>query len=192
MRQDDRFYMNRCLLLASRGANYVAPNPMVGAVLTDRAGRIIAEGWHMRYGGPHAEVHCIRNAEKRVEQGERIDWGEMSLYVSLEPCSHWGKTPPCADLIIEKGIGRVVVGMQDPNPLVSGQGIERLRKNGIEVVVGVMEKECRELNKRFLCLQEKHRPYVILKWAQTADGFMDKGERLAVSGKKVRWSYPTE
>ena len=184
MRQDDRFYMNRCLLLARCGAYYVAPNPMVGAVLTDRAGRIVAEGWHMCYGGPHAEVHCIRNAEKRIEQGEQLDWGEMTLYVSLEPCSHWGKTPPCADLIIEKGIGRVVVGMQDPNPLVSGQGIERLRKHGIDVVVGVMEPECRELNKRFLCLQEKHRPYVILKWAQTADGYMDKGESLAVSGER--------
>ena len=178
---DDAVYMSRCLELARKGAYYVAPNPMVGAVLVDRDGKIVSEGWHMRYGGPHAEVHCIRRAEQITVSGERlavsgktINWGEMTLYVSLEPCSHWGKTPPCADLIVEKGIGRVVVGMQDPNPLVSGQGIARLREHGIEVVVGVLEAECRELNKRFLCLQEKKRPYVILKWAQTADGYLDE------------------
>ena len=192
MHYDDRFYMRRCLQLARKGAYYVAPNPMVGAVLvkdSDRCadrrqtadadrrqtndkrlstnGQIVSEGWHMHYGGAHAEVNCLRQLP------EDFDYSDTTLYVSLEPCSHWGKTPPCADLIIEKGIPRVVVGMQDPNPLVSGRGIERLRAHGIEVVVGVMEAECRALNKRFICLQEKHRPYVILKWAQTADGFMD-------------------
>ena len=191
MRLDDAVYMSRCLELARKGAYYVAPNPMVGAVLVDRDGRIVSEGWHMRFGGPHAEVHCIRRAEQITVSGERlavsgktINWGEMTLYVSLEPCSHWGKTPPCADLIVEKGIGRVVVGMQDPNPLVSGQGIARLREHGIEVVVGVLEAECRELNKRFLCLQEKKRPYVILKWAQTADGYLD-GSRLSALGSRM-------
>ncbi len=176
MQNNDCFYMRRCLELARKGAYYVAPNPMVGAVLVKRFSiigsglsndKIISEGWHMRYGGPHAEVNCLNPLP------DDFDYSDTTLYVSLEPCSHWGKTPPCADLIIKKGIPRVVVGMQDPNPLVSGQGIERLRKHGIEVVVGVMEAECRELNKRFLCLQEKHRPYVILKWAETADGFID-------------------
>ena len=191
MRYEDCFYMRRCLELARKGAYYVAPNPMVGAVLvknteyrvqnteyrvqnteyrvqnTEYRDKIVSEGWHMRYGGPHAEVNCLGQLP------EDFDYSDTTLYVSLEPCSHWGKTPPCADLIIRKGIPRVVVGMQDPNPLVSGQGIARLRAHGIEVVVGVLEAECRELNKRFLCLQEKHRPYVILKWAETADGYMD-------------------
>lgn len=167
MLYNDCFYMRRCLELARKGAYYVAPNPMVGAVLV-KSGKIVSEGWHMHYGGPHAEVNCLKQLP------EDFDYKGTSLYVSLEPCSHFGKTPPCADLIIKKGIPRVVVGIKDPNPLVSGNGIERLRAHGIEVVVGVLEKECRDLNKRFLCLQEKKRPYVILKWAQTADGFIDR------------------
>lgn len=166
-------YISRCVQIARFGEYYVAPNPMVGAVLVhgedENSARIIGEGWHKQFGGPHAEVNCFASV-KAEDEGLL---GESTLFVSLEPCSHYGKTPPCADLIIRKGVKRVVVGMQDPNPQVAGQGIERLRAHGIEVVVGILEDECRELNKRFLCLQEKHRPYVVLKWAQTADGFLD-------------------
>ena len=175
-------YISRCLQLARLGEYYVAPNPMVGAVLVygeDAEARIIGEGWHKQFGGPHAEVNCF--ASVKAEDESKVK--ESTLFVSLEPCSHFGKTPPCADLIIKKGVKRVVVGMLDPNPQVAGQGIARLRANGIEVVVGVMEDECRELNKRFLCLHEKHRPYVILKWAETADGFMDNKRELPKVGK---------
>ena len=166
-------YISRCLQLARLGAYYVAPNPMVGAVLVHGEGenaRIIGEGWHRQYGGPHAEVNCFASVKAEDEKFVQ----ESTLYVSLEPCSHYGKTPPCADLIVSKGMKKCVVGMRDPNPLVAGQGIKRLEEHGIEVVCGIMEAECRELNKRFICLHEKKRPYVILKWAQTADGFMDK------------------
>lgn len=172
-------YIAHCIEIARRGEYFVAPNPMVGAVLVQEGSqeRILAEGWHERYGEGHAEVNCFRRAENN-EQGDNVQgtkgYKDCTLFVSLEPCSHYGKTPPCAKLIIEKGVGRVVVGMLDPNPLVAGKGVQMLREAGIEVVVGVMEKECRELNKRFLCLHEKHRPYVILKWAQTADGFVDR------------------
>ena len=180
-------YISRCLQLARLGEYYVAPNPMVGAVLvyngervnglTDE--RIIGEGWHKQYGGPHAEVNCFASVREEDEPLVK----ESTLFVSLEPCSHFGKTPPCADLIIRKGVKRVVVGMLDPNPQVAGQGIARLRANGIEVVVGILENECRELNKRFLCLHEKHRPYVVLKWAETADGFMDYKREMPSEGK---------
>lgn len=165
-------YIAHCIELARLGQYYVAPNPMVGAVLVyenDTQEEVIGQGWHQRYGEAHAEVNCF--ASVRQEDEDKIS--ESTLFVSLEPCSHYGKTPPCADLIIRKGVRRVVVGQLDPNPKVAGQGVQRIREAGIEVVVGVMEKECRELNKRFLCLHEQHRPYVILKWAQTADGFID-------------------
>ena len=186
-------YISRCIEIARRGEYFVAPNPMVGAVLVaplcppmqggrpltgGNEGIIIAEGWHERFGGPHAEVNCFRNLEIS-HQPSAISLKDCTLFVSLEPCSHYGKTPPCAKLIIEKGVGRVVVGMLDPNPLVAGKGVQMLREAGIEVVVGVMEKECRELNKRFLCLYEKKRPYVILKWAQTADGFIDRKRAIS-------------
>ena len=168
--------MNKCLELARLGEYYVAPNPMVGAVLVEsgacRAERIVGEGWHKQFGGAHAEVNCFRDAEQRGI----TNFKDCTLYVSLEPCSHYGKTPPCTQLIIEKGVKKVVIGMTDPHPLVAGKGIEQLREHGIEVVAGVMEAECRELNKRFVCLHEQHRPYVILKWAQTKDGFIDRGE----------------
>ncbi|MBQ0137278.1 MAG: bifunctional diaminohydroxyphosphoribosylaminopyrimidine deaminase/5-amino-6-(5-phosphoribosylamino)uracil reductase RibD [Bacteroidales bacterium] len=165
-------YIARTLHLARLGCYYVAPNPMVGAVLVNKDGNIIAEGWHKQFGGPHAEVECVRNYELGIKNYEKLE--ECTLFVNLEPCSHYGKTPPCAKMIIEKGVGRVVVGLLDPNPLVAGKGVQMLRDAGIEVVVGVMEKECRELNKRFICLHEKKRPYVILKWAQTKDGYLDK------------------
>jgi diaminohydroxyphosphoribosylaminopyrimidine deaminase/5-amino-6-(5-phosphoribosylamino)uracil reductase len=171
----DEKYIYRCLQLARLGEYYVAPNPMVGAVLVgqDKQGGevILGEGWHEQYGGPHAEPNCIRHAEQDHPEG--IDYKSCTLYVSLEPCSHYGKTPPCAELIIRKGIGRVVIGMLDPNPQVSGRGVKMTQQAGVEVKVGVLEEECRALNKRFVCLHTKHRPYVILKWAQTADGYID-------------------
>lgn len=167
-------YIYRCLQLARLAEYYVAPNPMVGAVLvqhTEQGDKILGEGWHMQYGGPHAEPNCIANAEHAHPQG--IDYKSCTLYVNLEPCSHYGKTPPCAELIIRKGIGRVVVGMLDPNPQVAGRGVRMMQEAGVDVQVGVLEKECFELNKRFVCLHTQHRPYVILKWAQTADGYID-------------------
>ncbi len=167
-------YIAHCIEIARRGEYFVAPNPMVGAVLVRNSdGEILAEGWHEKYGEGHAEVNCFKSLPPTPPCKEG-SYKDCTLYVSLEPCSHYGKTPPCAKLIIEKGVGRVVVGMLDPNPLVAGKGVQMLREAGIEVVVGVLEKECRELNKRFLCLHEKKRPYVILKWAQTADGFVDR------------------
>jgi diaminohydroxyphosphoribosylaminopyrimidine deaminase / 5-amino-6-(5-phosphoribosylamino)uracil reductase len=159
-------YMKRCIELAGLGAGSVAPNPMVGCVVVCR-GIIIGEGFHQKYGGAHAEVNAI-NA---VEHPELLK--ESTLYVSLEPCAHHGLTPPCSDLIVEKQIPRVVFGTTDPFSEVAGKGIEKLRKAGIEVEVGILEKECRELNKRFFTFHEKKRPYVILKWAQTLDGFID-------------------
>lgn len=170
----EKLYIGRCLQLARLAEYYVAPNPMVGAVLVHHSpegDRILAEGWHERYGEAHAEPNCIRHAEECYQEG--IDYKHCTLYVNLEPCSHYGKTPPCAELIIRKGIGRVVIGTLDPNPQVAGRGVRMMREAGIDVVVGVMEEECRELNKRFFCLQEKKRPYVILKWAETADGYID-------------------
>ena len=166
-------YIAHCIEIARRGEYYVAPNPMVGAVLVRNSDEtIIAEGWHEKYGEGHAEVNCFKHLD--CSEYKDTNLKECTLFVSLEPCSHYGKTPPCAKLIIEKGVGYVVVGMTDPNPLVAGRGIQMLRDAGIEVTVGIMEAECRALNKRFLCLHEKNRPYVVLKWAQTADGFIDK------------------
>ena len=186
---DNEKYIRRCIEIARRGEYFVAPNPMVGAVLVQEGlpvtgyglqERILAEGWHEKYGEGHAEVNCFRRAEEAISrQPSAISYKDCTLFVSLEPCSHYGKTPPCAKLIIEKGVGRVVVGMLDPNPLVAGKGVQMLRDAGIEVVVGVLERECRELNKRFLCLHEHHRPYVILKWAQTGDGFLDRNRQYS-------------
>jgi len=158
--------IRRCLQLADYGDGYVAPNPKVGAVLVYQD-EIIGEGFHRKYGEPHAEPNAINS----VKIKELIS--ESTLYVNLEPCSHYGKTPPCADLIVRSGIPRVVIGTLDPNPKVSGRGIEILEKAGVVVISGVLENECRELNKRFFTYQEKKRPYIILKWAQTSDGFID-------------------
>ncbi len=181
-------YIARCIELARLGEYYVAPNPMVGAVLVRNSDEtILGEGWHRQFGQAHAEVNCFADAERKEQN---INYKDCTLFVSLEPCSHYGKTPPCAKLLIEKGVGRVVVGMQDPNPQVSGRGIEMLRRAGIEVVVGVLEKECRMLNKRFLCLQEKHRPYVTLKWAQTADGYVDNCRSGKADGGALVISTP--
>lgn len=186
---DDEIYMHRCLQLAKLGEYYVAPNPMVGAVLV-QDGRIIGEGWHHRFGEPHAEVEAFRS----VDRTRYPHCADATLYVSLEPCSHYGKTPPCVNLILQEGVHRVVVGCLDPNPCVSGRGVSILREAGVEVVVGVLETQCRLLNRRFLCLHEKHRPYVVLKWAQTADGYMgykpeqitERGQRLQISNSVTK------
>lgn len=158
--------MHRALELASKGLGQVAPNPMVGCVIVCN-GKIIAEGFHEQYGSAHAEPNAIKQASDELLK-------QSTLYVTLEPCSHFGKTPPCADLIISKGIKKVVVGNLDTNPLVSGKGIQKLKEAGIEVEHGILDKECRALNKRFFTFYEKKRPYVILKWAQTQDGFISR------------------
>jgi diaminohydroxyphosphoribosylaminopyrimidine deaminase / 5-amino-6-(5-phosphoribosylamino)uracil reductase len=158
------FYMQRCIDLAKKAAGYVAPNPMVGAVLVHND-KIIGEGYHQLYGHAHAEVNCITNAEK-INEGLLPD---SSLYVSLEPCAHFGKTPPCADLIINKKIKKVFVGCRDPFKEVDGKGIEKLLAAGVSVTTGVMEAECIRLNKRFFTFHTRHRPYIILKWAESAD-----------------------
>ena len=163
----DAVFMRRCLQLASLGRGYVSPNPMVGAVVVHR-GRIIGEGYHRCYGQPHAEVNAINS----VRDAGLLP--ECTLYVSLEPCSHYGKTPPCADLIVQKKIPRVVVGCLDPFPKVSGQGVARLREAGIEVVIGVLEEECKALNRTFMTCQIDERPFVTLKWAQSRDGYIDR------------------
>lgn len=159
--------MERCFLLASRGAGHVAPNPMVGCVIV-HDGKIIAEGYHSQYGGPHAEVVAVQNA---IAAGF-TDFDEAMLIVNLEPCSHHGKTPPCADLVIEKAFKTVVIASADPNPKVAGNGIKRLRDAGIEVVTGVSEAANAILNAHFFIFHRKHRPYITLKWAQSSDGFI--------------------
>jgi diaminohydroxyphosphoribosylaminopyrimidine deaminase/5-amino-6-(5-phosphoribosylamino)uracil reductase len=164
---EEQQYMYRCLQLAGLGSTSTAPNPMVGAVLVHQ-GRIIGEGYHRAYGGPHAEVNCIAS----VAEAERVLIPESTLYVSLEPCAHFGKTPPCADLIIRESIRKVVVGTRDPFPSVDGKGIEKLQREGIDVKCGVLESQCRELNRRFFHFHTQHRPWVLLKWAQTSDGII--------------------
>lgn len=165
----DEIYMHRCLQLAACGMEGAKPNPMVGAVIVAADGRIIGEGYHVHCGEGHAEVNAFASVRS---EDEPLLTG-ATIYVSLEPCSHYGKTPPCADLIIRKGIKRCVVGCIDPFAKVQGRGIQKLRDAGIEVRVGVLEKECRWTNRRFITYNEKHRPYITLKLAQTADGFID-------------------
>lgn len=170
----DEKYMRRALQLARLGAGHTSPNPMVGAVIVAPDGTIIGEGWHRKCGEGHAEVNAVAS----VKDPNLLR--DSTIYVTLEPCSHYGKTPPCSRLIIERGIPRVVVGTLDPFPQVSGRGVKMLREAGIEVVVGVLEQECRALNRRFLTAHTTGRPWVQLKWAQTADGFIalppDAGE----------------
>ena len=162
---NDAKYMRRCIQLARCGEAGAAPNPMVGAVVVCD-GRIIGEGYHRRQGGPHAEVNAIGS----VRDSQLLS--RSTIYVSLEPCAHFGKTPPCADLIIQSGIPRVVIGCGDPFAKVNGLGIKKLKDAGCEVVVGVLEAECRELNRRFFTFHEKRRPWITLKWAQSEDGFI--------------------
>lgn len=169
----DEQYMQRCIELAAQGLGRTYTNPMVGAVVVHND-TIIGEGYHHKAGEPHAEVNAINSVK------DKSLLSESTIYVSLEPCAHYGKTPPCADLIIRMGIPRVVVGCVDSFSKVAGEGIKRIRNAGSEVIVGVLEKECRELNKRFFCFHEKHRPYIILKWAESADGFISLPDRTPV------------
>ncbi len=162
MLQQHQLYMHRCLELARPGAGHVAPNPMVGSVLIYED-RIIGEGYHQQYGQAHAEVNCINSVKE--EDKSFID--KSVIYVSLEPCAHFGKTPPCADLIIKNKIPTAVVGCRDPFEQVDGKGIEKLENAGIKVIIGILENECKELNKRFFTFHIYKRPYIILKWAQS-------------------------
>ena len=173
MMTDDERYMRRCIQLAKNGLQNAKPNPMVGAVIVSADGRIIGEGYHVRCGEGHAEV----NAFASVRREDEVLLPESTIYVSLEPCSHYGKTPPCADLIIKKGVRRVVVGCIDEFAEVQGRGIRKLREAGIEVEVGVLEEECKALNHRFFTFHREKRPYIILKWAQTANGFIDDNHK---------------
>ena len=165
----DEMYMSRCIQIATNGLGTTYPNPFVGSVIVHN-NKIIGEGFTSEYGGPHAEVNAINS----VKNPELLK--ESTLYVTLEPCSHHGKTPPCADLIIKKEIPRVVIGTLDPFSKVNGQGYLRLLKNGVDVTLNILENECLELNKRFLTFHQKKRPYIILKWAQTEDGYMGRDD----------------
>ncbi|WP_297087268.1 bifunctional diaminohydroxyphosphoribosylaminopyrimidine deaminase/5-amino-6-(5-phosphoribosylamino)uracil reductase RibD [uncultured Draconibacterium sp.] len=174
----DEKYMARCIQLAKKGSGAVSPNPMVGCVIVYQ-GQVIGEGYHQKYGQAHAEVNAI-NAVDNPEQLK-----SSTIYVSLEPCAHFGLTPPCSDLIIRKQIPKVVIGSIDPFAEVAGKGIEKLRKAGLEVKTGVLKKECDELNRRFFTFHRKKRPYILLKWAQTTDGFID------IDRKEETYGEPT-
>lgn len=180
MHEEHIDFMKRCIQLAKLGAGHVSPNPMVGAVLVHN-NKIIGEGYHKKYGEAHAEVNCINS----VKQANKNLIRESVLYVSLEPCAHYGKTPPCTDLIIQNKIPKVIIGCKDVYTEVNGKGIEKLKQSGIDVIVGVLKNECENLNKAFFTFQSLQRSYIILKWAQTADnkiaGIGDK--RLLISGK---------
>ncbi|MGB0177495.1 MAG: bifunctional diaminohydroxyphosphoribosylaminopyrimidine deaminase/5-amino-6-(5-phosphoribosylamino)uracil reductase RibD [Owenweeksia sp.] len=160
-------YMQRCLQLAENGVGTTSPNPMVGSVIVHN-NQIIGEGWHRKAGEPHAEVMAIRSVKNKDLLRE------STLYVNLEPCAHHGRTPPCSDLIIENNIARVVIGSRDPFDEVNGKGIAKMQAKGIEIIENILPDECRDLNKRFFTFHNKKRPYILLKWAQSSDGFMDK------------------
>ena len=164
--------MNRCLELAQRAKGYTAPNPMVGAVLVYND-RIIGEGWHHYYGGDHAEVNCLKN----VPEADKHLIPESTMYVNLEPCAHYGITPPCAIRLVEEKVKQVIIANKDPFETVSGKGIELLKEGGIRVQTGVLEKEGGWVNRRFFCYHKQKRPYIILKWAQTSDGYLVAADR---------------
>jgi len=176
---DDIKFMQRCLDLASRSEGRTYPNPLVGSVIVHN-GRIIGEGYHLKAGEPHAEVVAINSVNEKGLPGS------STLYVNLEPCSHYGKTPPCSDLIISRGIKKVVVGTTDTSEKVSGKGIAKLKESGCEVITGVLEEKCRWINRRFFTFHEKKRPYIILKWARSADGFID-AERSSSHVREPLW-----
>lgn len=173
--------MRRCLQLAEHGKGCVAPNPMVGSVIVCK-GKIIGEGFHRQYGSSHAEVNAINMVK------DHFLLKESTLYVNLEPCSHYGKTPPCAELIIKKQIPKVVIGTLDPFPEVAGKGVGMLKEAGIELTVGILEDECQRLNRRFFTFHQKHRPYIFLKWAQSSDGFIDRIRQEGDGQLPVRFS----
>ena len=176
------FYMKRCIELAKNGLGTTYPNPMVGSVIVHN-GKIIGEGWHKKAGEPHAEVNAVNSVK------DRSLLKEATIYVSLEPCSHFGKTPPCCDLIIANKIPNVVIGTIDPFAKVAGNGIKKLVESGKNVTIGVLEDECNELNKRFFTFHQKKRPYIILKWAETADGFIAPISREEKSPVWITNSY---
>jgi diaminohydroxyphosphoribosylaminopyrimidine deaminase / 5-amino-6-(5-phosphoribosylamino)uracil reductase len=177
----DETMMRRALELARRGSGFVSPNPLVGAVIARLDRHVIGEGWHERFGGPHAEIKALESAQGRDLQG-------ATMYVSLEPCNHHGKTPPCTEAIIASGIRRVIVAMRDPNPVVSGKGSKRLREAGIEVIEGVMEKEAQLLNEGYIHYITTGRPFTTVKMAQTLDGFiaLPSGESQWITGELAR------
>jgi diaminohydroxyphosphoribosylaminopyrimidine deaminase / 5-amino-6-(5-phosphoribosylamino)uracil reductase len=179
-------FMRRCLELAELGIGYINPNPMVGAVVVHK-GLIIGEGYHHKYGEAHAEVNAINQVIAKFDNFAEL-LKESTIYVSLEPCAHYGKTPPCSDLIIKHSIPKVIVGCRDPFDQVNGKGIEKLETAGIEVIIGVLEDECKWLNRRFFTRVQKQRPYIILKWAQTADGFFapENGSQHWITGPEAR------
>ncbi|WP_295670976.1 bifunctional diaminohydroxyphosphoribosylaminopyrimidine deaminase/5-amino-6-(5-phosphoribosylamino)uracil reductase RibD, partial [uncultured Mucilaginibacter sp.] len=183
---EDEKYMQRCLELAALGMGSVSPNPMVGAVIV-RDTIIIGEGYHHKYGDAHAEVNAINQVFTNFSDAPDL-LDQSTIYVSLEPCAHYGKTPPCADLIIKHRIPKVVVGCRDPFDAVNGKGIEKLLAAGVDVTVGVLQKECQWLNRRFFTRVQKNRPYVILKWAQTRDGYFapDDGTQFWITGPESR------
>jgi len=166
---NDEYFMHRAIELAKRGKGYVHPNPMVGCVIV-KDNKIISEGFHEYFGGPHAEVNAVKTLENKGFQ----DWDKVTLYVTLEPCSHFGKTPPCTNLILDKGIKQVVIATVDVNPMVAGNGIKKLKESRVFVKTGVLEADAKKLNKRFFTYHQKKRPYIILKWAETKDGFISK------------------
>ncbi|MCX7955384.1 MAG: bifunctional diaminohydroxyphosphoribosylaminopyrimidine deaminase/5-amino-6-(5-phosphoribosylamino)uracil reductase RibD [Bacteroidales bacterium] len=166
---DEKLYMQRCLDLAVNGVGHVLSNPLVGCVIV-KNGKIIGEGFHYKYGKEHAEINAIKSVkDKSLLEGS-------TMYVTLEPCIHYGKTPPCVDEIIKHKIGKVVISAKDPNPLVNGKGIEKLKKNGVKVKIGTLIEEYRWINRRFFTFHESKRPYIILKWAQSADGFISPND----------------
>lgn len=169
-REFDEKMMRRALQIARGGEGLTSPNPMVGAVITTPGGLIVGEGFTSPWGGPHAEVNAVRSVK------DPSILPQCTIYVTLEPCSHQGKTPPCADMLVSRGLRRCVVGTKDPFAEVSGRGIERMRAAAMEVQTGILEKECRELNRRFILAHTLRRVYVILKWAQSADGFMARAD----------------
>ncbi|MDC1395141.1 bifunctional diaminohydroxyphosphoribosylaminopyrimidine deaminase/5-amino-6-(5-phosphoribosylamino)uracil reductase RibD [Bacteroidia bacterium] len=172
----DEIYINRCLELAKQGELQVAPNPMVGCVIVHN-GKIVAEGYHEKFGESHAEVNAFDNLSAD------IDTTQCDVYVSLEPCSHFGNTPPCANLIIEKRPNRLIIGMLDPNKKVAGNGVKIILEAGIDIKAGVLEQECRELNKKFVTAHSYERPYITLKWAETKDGYMARNSNDSSSAK---------
>jgi diaminohydroxyphosphoribosylaminopyrimidine deaminase/5-amino-6-(5-phosphoribosylamino)uracil reductase len=183
LEEKDNLYMQRCIDLAALAGVNASPNPMVGSVIVLND-EIIGEGYHQFFGGPHAEVNAVNS----VSEENKLLLNQSTIYVSLEPCSHTGKTPPCVDLLLKHQFKRVVIGCKDPNPLVSGKSIEKLNEAGIDTTVGIKEKECIQLNKRFFTYQLKKRPYVILKWAQTKDGFIDKNrDEENEEIRKINW-----
>ena len=182
---EDRLFMRRCLQLARCGSGSTSPNPMVGAVIVHN-GRIIGEGYHIRAGEPHAEVNAVASV------ADKSELCRSTMYVTLEPCSHYGKTPPCAELIIKTGIPSVVVGAMDPFEKVRGRGVDMLRKAGVDVVTDVLGKECEALNKHFMTAHKSGRPFVLLKWAESEDGFISKkgGEPVALSNELTKmWMH---